>query len=168
MTLVIFFDNWDKIMIVVSVFQLLSCVAVPIAFCKLRKVNPDGVRPFRMPGGIVLSFFVYLVVTYLLAQCGFLPLFLSLVFHAVFFSIYCCTHHRSLNKSIKAAASSWSLFAYMAVTSGFGYLQEYDMMNSIPVILSFVAVVSIIYYYMLNQKGYNNNQTVSQNQAFTP
>lgn len=163
MVLVIFFDNWDKIMIVVSVFQLLSCVAVPIAFCKLRKVAPEKFRPFRMPGGTILSYVVYVVVTYLLIQCGFLSLFLSLVFHAVFFLVYCISHHRSLAKSIKAFASSWTLFAYLTLISLFGYFQEQGLMSNALYMVGFFVIFSVNYVLLLNQKGYNNNQTVSQN-----
>ncbi|MBX9598236.1 MAG: APC family permease [Burkholderiales bacterium] len=155
MILVVFFDNWDKIMIVVSVFQLISCLAVPIAFCKLRKIDLDKPRPFRMPCGLSLSYIAYLVVSYLLVQCGFMPLLLSLVFHAVFFLIYCSVYYKTLSGTFKAFASSGSMFAYMAIVTFFGYLQENNNLGSAIGILGFLAIVTFNYYFLLNQKGYN-------------
>jgi amino acid transporter len=155
MILVVFFDNWDKIMIVVSVFQLISCLAVPIAFCKLRKIDVDKPRPFRMPGGIVLSYIAYLVVSYLLIQCGFMPLLLSLVFHAVFFLIYCSVYYKTVSGTIKAFLSSWSMFVYMAVVTVFGYFQDLGTLTSAFHLLAFIVVATLNYYFLLNQKGHN-------------
>ena len=155
MILVIFFDNWDKIMIVVSVFQLISCLAVPIAFCKLRKIDTDKPRPFRMPGGISLSYIAYLVVSYLLIQCGFMPLLLSLVFHAVFFLIYCSVYYKTVSGTVKAFLSSWSMFVYMAVVTVFGYFQDLGTLTSVFHLAAFIVVASLNYYFLLNQKGYN-------------
>ncbi|RTL10577.1 MAG: APC family permease [Neisseriaceae bacterium] len=155
MILVVFFDNWDKIMIVVSVFQLISCLAVPIAFCKLRKIDTDKPRPFRMPGGISLSYIAYLVVSYLLIQCGFMPLLLSLVFHAVFFLIYCAVYYKTVSGTIKAFLSSWTMFVYMAVVTVFGYFQDLGTLTSTIHLVAFIAVATLNYYFLLNQKGYN-------------
>lgn len=155
MILVVFFDNWDKIMIVVSVFQLISCLAVPIAFCKLRKIDLDKPRPFRMPAGLSLSYFAYLVVSYLLVQAGFMPLVLSLVFHLVFFLIYCSVYYRSKKLILRAFASAWSMFVYMALMSVFGYFQDQGSMNNLGTLGVFLIVATINYYYLLNQKGYN-------------
>lgn len=153
--LVIFFDNWDKIMIVVSVFQLISCLAVPIAFCKLRKINPEEKRPFRMPGGITLSYIAYIVVSYLLVQCGMLPLVLSLVLHLAFFILYCSVYHRNLAKSLKAFASSWSMFVYLALVSAFGFLQDSGTLDNLYNLVGFLIIMTLNYYFLLNQRNYN-------------
>jgi amino acid transporter len=142
-------------MIVVSVFQLISCVAVPIAFCKLRKSVPHLPRPFQMPAGKIFSYLVILAVSYLLAQCGFVPLILSLVFHLVFFILYCSVHYRKIKLTIKAFASSWSLFVYMGIVSFYGYLQDQQQLNNIAQLIGFIVVISINYYFLLNQKTYN-------------
>lgn len=163
MVLVVFFDNWDKIMIVVSVFQLISCLAVPIAFCKLRKIDKDKPRPFRMPFGLSLSYIAYLVVTYLLTQCGFEPLILSLVFHAVFFMIYCSVYYRSIAGTMKAWLSSWSMFAYMAIISLFGYFQDRGTIDQVSHLIALWVISTVLYYFLLNQKGYNKAHHV-----FTP
>ena len=155
MVLVVFFDNWDKIMIVVSVFQLISCLAVPIAFCKLRKMYPDQERPFRMPAGIIFSYIAYIAVSYLLIQCGFMPLLLSLILHAVFFIIYCSVYYRDFFKSLNAALSSWSMFAYMALLTVFGYMQDQGVFEQQPGnLVGFIILVSVLYYFLINQKNH--------------
>ena len=155
MILVVCFDNWDKIMIVVSVFQLLSCLAVPIAFCKLRKIAADKPRPFRMHGGIPASYIAYIVVCYLLAQCGFMPLLLSLIFHLVFFLIYCMVYYRNWIGTIRAIASSWSIFVFLALMTAFGYIQDTGTLDNIYNLIGFLIIMSINYYFLLNQKNHN-------------
>lgn len=154
MALVIFFDNWDKIMIVVSVFMSISCMAVPIAFCKLRKMDSRK-RPFTMPAGLTISYIVYIAISYLLTQCGFTPLLVSLVFHAVFFVIYCIVHYRSFTSSFNAFISSWSLFAYMALLTVFGYMQDQGVFDQQPGnFVGFIILVTVLYYFLINQKSY--------------
>lgn len=158
MILVIFFDNWDKIMIVVSVFQLISCLAVPIAFCKLRKIDSAKPRPFRMPAGIPLSYIAYIVVSYLLVQCGFLPLLLSLILHGAFFIVYCSVYYRNFKKSVLAFASSWSMFVYMTLLTIFGHMQDQGILEQQPGNLAgLLILLSVIYYFLLNQKSYHRN-----------
>jgi hypothetical protein len=108
-----------------------------------------------MPCGLSLSYIAYLVVSYLLVQCGFMPLLLSLVFHAVFFLIYCSVYYKTLSGTFKAFASSGSMFVYMAIVTFFGYLQETNNLGSAIGILGFLAIVTFNYYFLLNQKGYN-------------
>jgi hypothetical protein len=108
-----------------------------------------------MPAGLSLSYFAYLVVSYLLVQAGFMPLVLSLVFHLVFFLIYCSVYYRSKKLILRAFASAWSMFVYMALMSVFGYFQDQGSMNNLGTLGVFLIVATINYYYLLNQKGYN-------------
>lgn len=155
MILVTFFDNWDKIMIVVSAFMSISCMAVPVAFCKLRKMDTTTKRPFRLPCGLTIAYLTYIAVTYLLVQCGFSALLLSLVFHIAFFIVYCSIYYRTLAETWKAFLSAWSMFAYLAITCIFGYLQENNLVSDVPLIISLLVITTINYYFLLNQKGYN-------------
>ncbi len=154
MCLVIFFDNWDKIMIVVSAFMSISCMAVPIAFHKLRKMDPSK-RPFTMPAGIAISYITYLMVTYLLTQCGFAALLLSFVFHAVFFVVYCSVYHKSWVKTWRAFLSSWSMFAYLAIAAIVGYLIDNELVPATTSTIALLVIASINYYFLVNQKNYN-------------
>ncbi|MEN9390771.1 MAG: hypothetical protein RL017_68, partial [Pseudomonadota bacterium] len=128
-TLVVFFKNWEKIMLVVSVFQLISCVAVPVCFSKLRKTNSTQERTFIMPFGPVLSFFTYLIISYLLLQAGNKALTLALVCHLIFFTVYCSVYYRNLKSTFYAFASSWTMFAYMAIITLFSFLHEMQIFS---------------------------------------
>ncbi|OGT69509.1 MAG: amino acid permease [Gammaproteobacteria bacterium RIFCSPHIGHO2_12_FULL_45_9] len=155
MILVIFFDNWDKIMIVVSVFQLISCVAVPIAFWKLRQNNRGKRPPFKMPCGKTVGYIAYLILTYLLIQCGTTALVLSFLFHTVFFSIYCGVYYQNFKETVKAAASAWSIFCYLGLTVIFGFLQEHHQLDHPLALSSFLVCSTILYYFLLKQKSYH-------------
>ncbi len=152
--LVIFFNNWDKIMIVVSVFQILSCIAVPIAFSKIRADNKRE-SSFRMPFGLSASYLTFMILSYLLVQCGTMALALSFILHVVFFITYCSVFYKNFNLSIKAAISSWSIFIYILAMTLFGFLQETDKFNNIGVLIAFFVFTSVNFYFLVNQKSYN-------------
>ena len=152
--LVVFFDNWDKIMIVVSVFQILSCLAVPIAFSKIRRDNKRE-SSFRMPFGLSVSYITFMILSYLLVQCGTMALVLSFIVHTIFFIIYCSVFYKNFNQTIKAFASSWSIFVYIAAIILFGFLQEADKFNTTGALIGFFVFTSINFYLLVNQKTYN-------------
>jgi amino acid transporter len=152
--LVIFFDNWDKIMIVVSVFQILSCIAVPIAFSKIRADNKRE-SSFRMPFGLSASYITYMILSYLLVQCGTMALLLSFVFHILFFIIYCSVYYKNFSLSLKAIASSWSIFIYIGAMTLFGMLQEADKFNTTSILIGFFIFSSVNFYFLVKQKSYN-------------
>lgn len=157
MCLVIFFDNWDKIMIVVSTFMSISCMAVPIAFHKLRKTDSSK-RPFTMPFGIPLSYITYMAVTYLLTQCGFPALTVSLIFHVVFFVIYCSVYYRSWSASWKAFLSAGSMFVYMILVSTFGYIVDNHLLDNSAILGLLFITASINYYFLVNQKNHHTSK----------
>jgi amino acid transporter len=156
MSLVIFFDNWDKIMIVVSVFLLISCLAVPIAFVRLRKDKPNTHRTFKMPLGLTISYITYIFISYLLVQCGTVALWLSLAFHLILFLVYCAIYYKQLKLTVRAFASTWTIFLYLVVILVFGYIQEKDLLNNLSMLAIFVLVSTFIYYFLVHQKSYND------------
>lgn len=159
MVLVVCFDNWSKIMIVVSVFQLIACVAVPIAFIKLRLDNDPQLfkdRTFKMPCGFLCSYLAYLAITYLLTQSGSLPLITSFLFHALFFLVYCSVYYKKPHLTIKALLSSLSMFTYLLMIAIFGYLHELNKMRDPLFILVFITIASINFYFLIQQKSYHN------------
>lgn len=155
--LVIFFANWQKIMIVVTVFQLISCLAVPIAFSALRNNQPHKIRAFKLWGGKWVSIFAYLIVSYLLVQCGTAAMVLSLSMHVLFFFIYSLAFYKlNLRHTYLAGRSSWSLFAYLAIMSLFSYLQEHGQLDSVLSLAVFIGISLLFYRLLLQQKGYAN------------
>lgn len=154
--LITFFNNWQKIMIVVTVFQLISCLAVPIAFSKLRISEPEKERQFKLPFGRIISFLAYLVVTYLVIQCGTHAMILALAFHVVFFFIYCFVHYGlNIQKTCRAFMSSWTMFAYFVVMTFFTYLQDKSLMTNINLMI-FLVIAIALYLSLIKQRNYNN------------
>lgn len=153
--LVVFFDNWDKMMVMVSVFMCLSCIAIPVSYCRLRKNDPHTKRLFKMPAGTIVSYIVYIAVTYLLSQCGFIALVTSGVFLLVFFGIYCSIYYRNLRLSIRAFLSSWSMFAYLVLLTIFAYLVENNIGSEELVAVALIMTSTVSYYTLINQKNYN-------------
>ncbi|MDC0535534.1 APC family permease [Francisellaceae bacterium] len=154
--IVIFFKNWQEIMIVVTVFQLLSCMAIPVSFTKLRKSEPNKTRDFKVRGGVVLSYFIFIIVTYLLAQASTDALWLSLILHAVFFLFYGASYYKgNPTKVLRSLASSYSIFVYLGFSVIFGYFHEYDILTTFWGIALFIILTSINYYLLINQKSYN-------------
>lgn len=151
----LFFDTWQKIMVVVTVFQLISCVAIPIAFAKLRQDKPSEIRTFKLPMGGLSSIVSFLIVSYLLTQCGSTPLILSLIIHIAFMMLYCFTAFRlNPKQTFNSILSSWSIFVYMFAVTYFGHLQDNSQLNT-PLGLSAFFIVSLIMYKCLvSQKEY--------------
>ena len=156
MILITFFDNWQKIVVIVTVFQIISCIAVPIAFSKLRQSEPNTVRTFRLPFGKTISLITYVALTYLLIQSGFSALILSLFTFLILFLMYGFSYYKSnMTHIIRAFMSAWSLFAYLAFIAGFGWFHDKGTLNA-PIVLSTFIVISVIFFWLLiRQKAYN-------------
>lgn len=156
MSLTIFFDNWSKIMITVSVFILLSCLAIPLAFVRLRMDKPELVRTFRMPFGLTGSYIAYIFISYMLVQCGTSALCLSLILHIILFLIYSTTYYRQLSSVLRAIASAWSIFIYMALILYFGYLQDSGDLIQWWTLTTFLVLITLNYVFLIRQKSYNS------------
>ena len=151
----VFFDSWQKIMVVVTVFQLISCVAVPIAFMKLRQDKPNEQRTFRLPFGKITSMCAFLIVSYLLTQCGTAPLLLSLGIHVLFMILYCFTSYKlSFKPTLNSFLSSWSIFVYMIIITAFGYMHDHGNLNTYLGLGGFLISSVIMYFLLINQKEY--------------
>lgn len=155
--LVVVFDNWSKMMVMVSVFMCLSCIAIPVSYCRLRKNDPTTKRPFTVRGGVGISYIVYIAVTYLLSQCGLASLITSGLFLVGFFIIYCVIYYRNWLKSWRAFLSSWSIFTYLGLLTICTWLVDNQVLSDMVFGISLIVTSSIMYYFMINQKNYNQD-----------
>lgn len=154
-SLVAFFDNWQKIMVVVTVFQLIACLAIPLAFTKLRLSKPKENRLFYMPLGKTSAFLAFVAITYLLAQTGFKAILFSLLLHVVFFIIYCNAQYKFRAKlTWYAFKSSWSMFAYLAILAIMGYAHDINILEKLSVFPIFLIFALISYKLLVNQNSY--------------
>lgn len=149
--LVLFFDNWQKIMIVVTVFQIISCLGIPIAFSKLRISNPGKERVFKMPYGNFFSILAFTIISYLLLQCGVNALLLSLLFHIVFFLIYCVSYYKfNISKFITAFKSSYTMFFYIIMIILMSYIES--LIPEQIFLIIFFIVSTILFFMLIRQK----------------
>ncbi len=156
--MVLFFKKWQTIMLLVTVFQLLSGVAVPIAFTKLRQTESDRHRLFKMPFGRLVGFFIYLLLTFLLAQAGLKAWVMALVLHILFFVVYSVSSYGgNIDKIIKGFCSAWMMFLYLAIVTLYGYLQQLNLLQRPTTLISFFVVATVLYWLLLGQKDFQTN-----------
>ena len=152
----LFFKNWKELMILVSVFQLTSCVAIPIAFVKLRKNKPDMERIYQVKLGTFLSYIVFMLLTLFLVQVDVWTLVIALGLYLAFFTLYLVNYYRAnVRKMLHACYSSWSIFMYIVLAIIFGYLNQIGLLTNQFIVVGFVVLMSLIFWFLINQKNYN-------------
>ncbi|KFJ42111.1 APC family permease [Francisella philomiragia] len=154
--LIFFFRNWQMIASLTTTFILVSCIALPIAYAKIKANKADPLPLSYLPFSRTIAFLVYMFLTYLLMIAGVLNLVVALVLHIVFFLIYAYIDSKGdFSKITKAFASSWVIFAYLVSELVFGYIYEnissYNLFT-----LVFVVISAVLYVLLINQKSYTN------------
>ena len=159
MGIVVFFKNWQDIVIVVTVFQLLSVVAIPVAYTKFKLNEPTqhkSDKQFRIPCGKILSYLMFLFITYMLAQAKVEGLVLVLMLSIIMFLSYSITSYKyQARKVFISLASSCSIFGYMAFSIVIGYMNKYGILLQPLYFLFFIVISTIIYFWLLSQKNYH-------------
>ncbi len=98
-------------MILVSVFQLTSCIAIPIAFVKLRHSRAELERIYQVKWGTILSYLVFILLTLFLIQVDVTTLMMSLALYIAFFAYILVNYYRAnLKKCSNACYSAGSIF----------------------------------------------------------
>ena len=155
---VIFFGNWQAIVVMVTAIQLIACVAVPVAFMKLRFSEPDRERGFIFRGGLIISPLIYLFVTYLMIQTGTKALITSFIINWSFFMIYAVQFYRYNIKAIcRAVMSSWTMLVYMLIIIVFSFEEQYHYLSTTAfwVLLSVSSMIMLSL--MIRQKNYHQS-----------
>ena len=153
--LILFFRNWQMISSLTTAFILVSCIALPISYAKLKadKENPFPVNYVPLPQ--FLSFITFLVLTYLLTLAGSVDIAIAFVLHFVLFIIYSFVNNSGqISKIFKSLASSYVIFVYLIfeliislITPMFG--------TSVVFYLIFIIISAILYLLLIKQKNYN-------------
>lgn len=157
----LFFTNWKKIMMMVSVLQLITCIALPIAFMKLRSKEPDKTRAFKVPFGPGISCLLFVFLSYLLIQASLSALLTSLVLHLTLFLIYSFSFYkRKLSAILNAFLSSWTIFLFMLFSCVYGFFADKGILFNPFVFASFIVLSLAFYILMIKQKEFNIKKTV--------
>lgn len=146
--LILFFRNWQMIASLTTTFILVACIALPVAYAKLRadKANPLPIQYLPFPQTI--AFFVYLFLSYLLMIAGILNLAVAFVLHIVFFAIYAyIDRKKEISGMIKAFASSWVIFAYLGFELIAAIIHEH--ISSYGLFYAIFLPLSALFYILL-------------------
>ena len=150
------FKNWHELMILVSVFQLISCAAIPIAFTKLRYSKPELERLYRVKWGHFLSYFIFLVISLFLTRIDAFSLMVAYALYVLFFSVYVVSYYEcTMRRIMNAFCSAWSVFLYMGFVTLFGYFNQVGLLKNASMVCVFMLIISVNYQWMIHQKNYN-------------
>lgn len=154
---VLFFREWQSIIIMVTAVQLIGCIAVPVAFTKLRISQPDKKRLFRFKGGFVVSPLLYILLMYLMIQVGSEALISSFIVNWSFFLIYSLSYyHYDLKALFRSFMSTWTMFAYMLTVIIFSLLEQHHVLSNTVYFTALIVSAFILFVLMIKQKDYNH------------
>ncbi|MCX7117179.1 MAG: APC family permease [Legionellales bacterium] len=154
-TVLFIYKDWRELMILDSVFQLITCLAIPIAFTRLRQRKAHLVRVYRVQWGRALSFVMFLILSYFLTQVTLKSLLISLVLYVIFFTLYILSYYRAkMDHVLKACLSVWSIFSYFLLIILFAYLDRVEIIHKEVLIGVFFVSMSLHFYFLVNQKSY--------------
>ena len=113
-------------------------------------------RIYRVKLGNILSYVVYLVITFFLTQVSVMSLVMALMLLLLFFLLYTISYYKGeVGKVINACCSSWSIFMYLGVAIIFAYVQHVGLLENWFILFLFILSASGNFWLMINQKNYN-------------
>ncbi|MCY4177041.1 MAG: APC family permease [Endozoicomonadaceae bacterium] len=159
---VLFFREWRSIIIMVTAVQLIGCIAVPVAFTKLRISQPNKKRLFRFKGGSLASPCLYVLLTYLMVQAGSEALISTFIISSLFFLLYAFSYYHHNMKAIGCAfLSAWTMFAYLIIVIILALISEHKLLSDVVFYTTLVVTACIMFVLMILQKDYNCSDDVT-------
>ena len=154
LVLICFFRNWQLIASLTTTFIVISCLALPVTYAKLRK--SEGLPVKLLPCSKTVALFVFVCLSYFLLISGMKNLLVALILHFVFFLFYALSvKTKSKIQSLRVAfLSSWAIFGYLLFVVLYGALGLYVEDGSVYYIAYIIVSISF-YFMMVNQKSVN-------------
>lgn len=149
-----FFRSWSSLMIVVSLFHLVSYLGCPIAIMRLRVIEPNIERPFRMWFASIIcpALFVFITILFCLAPENNLIL-VSIVLFVCYITYIFVSNQGKLPGMIKAVAQSYQFVLYFIVLTILGIFgnPQGDSLKLVSDTTFYVLIcaVGLIFYYWL-------------------
>lgn len=153
--LIVFFRSWQSLVELISLFQMVCCVGIPLALFKYRLTDPDHARPFRMPFGKTLSVILFVVLTLLLLTATLKALTVFFWVQLGAFLVYgVISAGGRLTAMINTLRNAGSMFAFLLFLWLARLAQNHWYGTATPNI-DFYAIVIVIalglFFWMLNQ-----------------
>lgn len=166
LTLLFFFRSWASLMIVVSLFHVVSHLACPIAMMRLRLTEPNKERPFKIPFAQIIcpALFVFITILFCLAPEENLIL-VTTALTAVYVMYIFISNQAKIPGMIKAFRQSYSLVLFFIVLTMLGFLGD-PQGESLQLITGttfyvLVGITSLIFYYWLVYGGISEASPVA-------
>lgn len=157
--LIWFFKDWKSIVILITVAQILACLGIPLAFYRLRKYHPHLERPFKMKFGLLISLFIYLLLTYLIVIAALKAVITTFVLEITLFTVYAVISNKgNIEEQFTTWLSAWSIFMYMIATCLMSYFFNkigHNTLYSYAGFSLFLLLSTILFYFIVHQKNYS-------------
>ncbi|MDA0911770.1 MAG: APC family permease [Proteobacteria bacterium] len=152
--LIIFFRNWQLIASLTTTFILISCIALPIAYSKLKANKSNPLTISYLPFPQVFSFVIFLFLSYLLMISGIINLAVAIILHLAFFVMYAGmkikTHDNKLVKEM--IVGSWGIFVFLAFELVAGIIYNH-FANYTAFYIIFLTLSALFYFVLVAQKS---------------
>lgn len=155
---VVFFKTWHDIIILVTSLQLLTYISIPLSLVKFRMVKKDSYRSFKLIGGNILGFLMFLTISYILTKEGFKEALYTLFLNIIVFIIYIYSKYKfNYIKMLQSILSAWSIFVYLIIIAMFNFFDLQHIISNVLEIIIFFVFGIVSYIILLYQKNYNEN-----------
>lgn len=153
-----FFRSWESLMVIVSLFHVISYLACPLAMMRLRLTEPDRERPFKTPFAHILCplLFVFITTLFCLAPQENLMLVTSVL--VTTYVIYLFVSNQANPATMKKAfLQSYNLVLYFIALTALGFLGNpeggsFELISKTVFYISMVTL-SLIFYYWIVYSG---------------
>jgi hypothetical protein len=139
-----------------TTFILVACLALPVSYASMKANKSDPLPVSYLPFSQLISYIIFVVLSYLLMIAGSVDIAVALALHVGFFAIYAYINNKNdYAEMLKSFYSSWTIFAFLAFEYIISLIYSEDDVG-IVFVLVFVISSSIFYLLMVKQKNYSD------------
>lgn len=149
-----FFPSWESLVIVVSLYHIVSYMACPIALMRLRLVERDRKRAFKLPLAHFICPILFVLITLLFCMSPEHNLILVTSSLTLFYGVYIViSNHASWGAMLIAVKRSYEVIVYFIVLCLLGTIGNpvsggLDLISA-KMFFVLMVVVSLAFYYRM-------------------
>ncbi len=149
---VLLFRSWSQLAQVLSLFHLISYIPIPIALIVFRNRVEKSRYTYRVPLGKLVSFFLFVIFTYLITLIDPVILTELSVFFAVSLVVFIGFNVRCVRGTLLALRKCYTMIIYFAgLTALAFYSPEQHTVAAVSLHLSVIFLFSIVLFYMMTR-----------------
>jgi amino acid transporter len=159
LTVVIFFRNWQSIAVLTTTFILVSCFALTISYARLLVDKKITEASFKLKGGALVAFLVFLFLNYLFTGLPTLNIIIMLILNFTLFGVYTILQSRNnWALVLTKIKNTWSIFLYFIYLLLFAWLNGiYPILSHsiISAFISYLIIPAALFFSMVYQKNHD-------------